>query len=224
MSRRDTIIIAVLINAGLLVVLFSTALKSNKGEEVAVVATHHEMPLAVGAPELPSQRPVALASPPQDEVDQLLRQFAPSIPIDATAPVATFTPEPKQDFAQELNAFAAPATESVAAMLEVVVKKGDVLEKIARTYHTTVDEIMRTNHLATTRLKIGQVLKIAGGKKGAGGAVTDSSHQYYTVKNGDNPWTIAVKNHMKVEELLRLNHLDADKARRLKPGDQLRIK
>lgn len=51
----------------------------------------------------------------------------------------------------------------------------------------------------------------------------ESSFKYYTVKNGDNPWTIAVKNHMKVDELLKLNHLDADKAKRLKPGDQLRI-
>ena len=35
MNRRDTIIIAVLLNAGLLIVLFATSLKSNKTEEAA---------------------------------------------------------------------------------------------------------------------------------------------------------------------------------------------
>ncbi len=48
--------------------------------------------------------------------------------------------------------------------------------------------------------------------------------KYYIVKHGDNPWTIAVKNKIKVEELLRLNNLDESKAKKLKPGDQLRIK
>jgi hypothetical protein len=32
-----------------------------------------------------------------------------------------------------------------------------------------------------------------------------------------------MKNQMKVDELLRLNNLDEEKAKRLKPGDQLRI-
>jgi len=47
---------------------------------------------------------------------------------------------------------------------------------------------------------------------------------YYTVKVGDNPWTIAMKHHMKVEELLRINSLNEEKARKLKPGDRLRIR
>jgi hypothetical protein len=48
--------------------------------------------------------------------------------------------------------------------------------------------------------------------------------KYYIVKSGDNPWSIAIKNHIKFDELLRLNHLDEEKAKKLKPGDKLRIK
>jgi hypothetical protein len=36
MSRRDTIIVAVLINAGLLIVLFASALKSNSPREESI--------------------------------------------------------------------------------------------------------------------------------------------------------------------------------------------
>jgi LysM repeat protein len=50
------------------------------------------------------------------------------------------------------------------------------------------------------------------------------SQDYYTVKVGDNPWTIAMKHHMKLEELLRMNSLNEEKARKLKPGDRLRIR
>lgn len=172
MSRRDTIIIAVLINAGLLVVLFSTALKSNKSEEVAATVNEQaQMPLPQTS-EIPMQRQVAVANTAQDEVDQLLRQFSqtPVVEPTATSAVTVAVSEQKSHFVQELNgtAFqpvATPLQEQPAAAtpasFEVVVKKGDVLEKIARTHHTTVDEIMKTNRLTSTRLKIGQVLKIA---------------------------------------------------------------
>ncbi len=52
----------------------------------------------------------------------------------------------------------------------------------------------------------------------------EGESEYYTMKVGDNPWVIAMKHHMKVEELLRLNGLNEEKARKLKPGDRLRIK
>ncbi|HSX13751.1 MAG TPA: LysM domain-containing protein [Chlamydiales bacterium] len=48
--------------------------------------------------------------------------------------------------------------------------------------------------------------------------------EYYIVKVGDNPWGIAMKHHMKLEELLKLNQLNEEKARKLKPGDRLRTR
>ena len=95
------------------------------------------------------------------------------------------------------------ATES--ALCEVKVKKGDVLEKIARQNHVTVNDIMKANKLSSTRLKIGQTLKIPSkGSKPSATTVSNEGAQYYTIKTGDNPWTIAVKHHMKVDELLKI--------------------
>jgi LysM repeat protein len=112
-----------------------------------------------------------------------------------------------------------------SSLREVKVKKGDVLEKIARQNHVSVSDIMKVNKLSSSRLKIGQTLKIpSGGSKPSISTVSNDGAQYYTIKNGDNPWTIAVKHHMKVDELLKLNGMNEDKARRLKPGDRIRIK
>ena len=48
--------------------------------------------------------------------------------------------------------------------------------------------------------------------------------KYYTVKPGDNPWTIAMKHHIKVDDLLKMNDLDNHKAKKLRPGDKLKIR
>jgi peptidoglycan DL-endopeptidase LytF len=246
MSRRDTIIIAVLINAGLLVVLFSTALKSNHKEDIAAAA---QSSFPVESVTEVSLNKEATPAPQGDEIDQVLRQFStPTVAVNAnpipqqtqSALIETEKVESKRDFAHDLNAITLTDVQVKQApgqpvkskeenkLLEVVVKKGDVLEKIARVNGSTVEEIMRLNHLTSTRLQIGQTLKVAP-KSGGREAVREKENRsdmvkYYTVKNGDNPWTIAVKNHMKVEELLKLNQLDQDKARHLKPGDQLRIR
>ncbi len=76
------------------------------------------------------------------------------------------------------------------------------------------------------------MLKISPGKKGEIASrtlpekpiVTPAAAEYYTVKVGDNPWSIAMKHHMKVEELLKLNGLNEENARKLKPGNRLRIR
>lgn len=232
MNRRDTIIIAVLLNAGLLIVLFATSLKSDKTEEAAPVV----QVLSSNQPEVATAVPAAPAAAPAgtDQIDQVIQQYV-------TPQVAAQTPEGQPNFLADLQAIGtdqqAPApvmentpvaTETAAESLkEVKVKKGDVLERIARQNHVSVDELMKVNKLSSTRLKIGQTLKIPAKGATARASTTAASSegaQYYTVKNGDNPWTIAVKHHMKVDELLKLNNMNEDKARRLKPGDRIRIK
>lgn len=244
MSRKDTIIVAVLVNAGLLIVLFASALKTDSPQlEVAAVPPSQ--------PQFASESVVKREPTPiiGDEVDQALHTYAtqsavaaaaPVIPPPQAAPVSSFAEDLKGFTAPEVPAAPLPITSTPVAVdlpnsewVEIKVKKGDVLEKIARHHHTTVSEIMKTNHLATTNLRIGQVLKI----KKQDGRVPDVrpvataapqqngfEPKYYIVKKGDNPWTIAVKNHMKVEELLKLNEMSEDQARRLKPGDRLRIR
>lgn len=259
MNRRDVIIIAVLVNAGLLVVLFASALKSGNDQPSISVQNEPATAPVIAQTEVPPPR--------GDEVDQVLSQFASvnsSSQVQSSPATATPVLQPLQQanslqmsqssldaqsplpgFSNDIPSLSAPQPLSVApvqpsftpqapeekheaAFKEVKVKKGDALEKIARTHHTTVQEIMRVNRLASTQLKIGQVLKIPTKNKAGASASTASSNsgesKYYTVKNGDNPWTIAVKNHLKVDELLKLNGLDEEKARKLKPGDQLRIR
>jgi peptidoglycan endopeptidase LytF len=235
MNRRDTVIIAVLLNAGLLIVLFATSVKSDKTEEVVPTTV-----LSSNQPEVQSM-PTPVAAAPiapagTDQLDQVIQQY-----VTPQVTGQTVQTETQPNFLADLQALGteqstpspvlenAPAiAESHAAepaLREVKVKKGDVLEKIARQNHVSVNDIMKANKLSSTRLKIGQTLKIPGkGSKQSSVASSNESAQYYTIKNGDNPWTIAVKHHMKVDELLKLNSMNEDKARRLKPGDRIRIK
>lgn len=237
MTRRDTILIAVLVNAGLLVVLFATALPSKNAGKISSEPLAQITPVEI----VPAPVPVHAALP-TDEVDQVLKQYNPQITQEA--PLAANTVGDFQTQGTEIDhssTFTTPTrVETIANpnFIEVKVKKGDVLDKIARNHHCQVDEIMRLNSLSSTRLHIGQVLKVPSksekketvavkkveNPQPVQEAPPSTGVKYYTVKVGDNPWTIAVKNHMKVEELLKLNNLNEDKARRLKPGDQIRIK
>ncbi len=237
MSKKDTVIIAILLNAGLLIVLFATSLKSDPsgGESqthpIVTPALQKEEQIVSVPPSKEAEKPpIALSG---DEVDQMIKQYA--TPQAALAPV-----EVTPNFADDVQAIGglslatpAPAQQTITseetAYKEVKVKKGDVLEKIARLNHVTVDEIMQTNKMTNTRLKIGQVLKIPTKSKKETVTqslkpVIDSAQKLYTIKNGDNLWAIAVKNHMKMEDLLKLNNLTEEKARHLKPGDQIKIK
>ena len=260
MSRRDTIIVAVLVNAGLLIVLFASALKSSAPNGELVLNTP---PVVQQAPEPVLKKEVSFAG--GDEVDQALNQFsqAQSAAAATPSPVASIEPQAPvaSSFADDLRPLAVaepsavhsspnpalqvltmpivPQNKPFSEFIEIKVKKGDVLEKIARHHHTTVAEIIKANKLTNTNLRIGQVLKIPNKtiRKAETSTIAYSAQEttvapvsneettkYYTVKKGDSPWTIAVRNHLKVEDLLKLNNMNEEQARRLKPGDKLRIK
>lgn len=236
MDRKKTILIAVMINAGLLVVLFIAALSSqDEGGSVEIAQT----PLSsTNRPLFPNEADAVLQQTP-------VAQEAPmQVPVVLKAPAAEMSPPPEViPSTMAVHRLPQPAPEVVVAMpaapsrgnttgTEVTVKKGDNLEKIAKAHHTTVDEMIRLNQLPGSFLRIGQVLKIPEVKKTAQVAktkplqetATAASPEYYTIKVGDNPWGIAMKHHMKVEELLKLNHLTEEKARKLKPGERLRTR
>lgn len=255
MNRKDTIIIAILVNAALLVALFVSAIKKEREEPKMASVTKEsvfEKPL-----ELPRQQPQnAIKAASGDEVDLVLKEFTqnqqnlaagPSTGKEGNAmPVFSFAEasdaagvkneneiRPSSAFAQDpfvsFNQSSAPQDKSEEGIVQWTVKKGDALEKIARANKTSVEEIMKLNDLKGSSLRIGQVLKVkknSSHQKGSDTASSpkESSPKFYTVKTGDNPWTIAVKNQLKLEELLKLNNLNEEKARRLKPGDELRIR
>ncbi|HEX4839375.1 MAG TPA: LysM peptidoglycan-binding domain-containing protein [Rhabdochlamydiaceae bacterium] len=236
MNRRDTIIIAVLLNAGLLIVLFATSVKSDKTEEtVPTTVLSSNQPEIQSTPASVAAAPIAPAG--ADQLDQVIQQY-----VTPQVTGQTIQTETGSNFLADLQALGtdqaapvmAPVMERAPAIVEmqaaepalreVKVKKGDVLEKIARQNNVSVSDIMKVNKLSSTRLKIGQILKMPGKSAKASIATASGDNaQYYTIKNGDNPWTIAVKHHMKVDELLKLNNMNEDKARRLKPGDRIRI-
>ena len=226
MNRKNTILLAVLINAGLLLVLFVTALSSKDEVQVAEVNPKAVPQESAPAPLFGGEElDLALkphAAPAETPAVQTESQPAPvmhALPPMAVEP----TPTPLVIQAPALN----PAPTS--SVREVVVKKGDSLEKIAKVNHTSVEELIKFNHLSSSFLRVGQLIKIpqAGAAKPASkpiAAAETKGADYYVVKVGDTPWTIAMKHHLKVDELLKLNNLNEEKAKRLKAGDRLRIR
>lgn len=207
MSRRDTIIIAVLVNAGLLMVLFATATRS--GEKPEKAQKRVEL-----AKELPTKKKKEIPVPEVDAFDDFLAE-AFSEDTEELVLADVIEPEPVVQAAP-------PVQEN---LVKVTVKSGDFLEKIARNNNTTVAAIMKANNMTSTNLRVGQVLSVPVREKPLNPAAPAAAEsEYYVVKDGDSPWLIASKNRVRLEDLLRLNGLDEQKARRLRPGDKLRIR
>lgn len=237
MSRRDTIIVAVLVNTGMLAVLFMLALNNDPAEDLPVAVPRTELFVA----DQSEQTFAVLDEPsyalePRDELDQVLKNY----PLDASNSVPIVIEEPQKESTvvcpkplvkEEAEA---PKTSNEKGYVEVTVKRGDYLEKIARANGTTIEAIMRINKLQTERIDIGQVLKVPLPKKKVAEASkkntpkqpekTDGEAQYYTLKTGDNPWKVAKEFHVKFDDLLKLNDLNEEKARGLMPGDVLRVR
>ncbi len=234
MNRKHTILIAVMVNTGLLVILFITALSTP--EEVFLPSS----PQMVEVPPLPAKLPDPEPLKPlfTEALDQTLRlplqpeikpEIKPAAPPETPVlhPLPSRAPEPAPAPVAEAPRPVAPTPD----FIEIAVKKGDSLDKLAKEHHTSVSELIKINRLPSSFLRVGQLLKIPAQKQASSApkapaplAKNEDALEYYTVKVGDNPWTIAMKHNMKVEELLRLNGLNEEKARKLKPGDRLRTK
>lgn len=89
--------------------------------------------------------------------------------------------------------------------INYTVKKGDSLYKIANAYNTSVTNIVNLNNLKNNNLSIGQVLKIPVTSGG-----TSPSMQTYTVKSGDNLYSIARKFNTTVDSIKKKNNLNSN--------------
>jgi len=99
-----------------------------------------------------------------------------------------------------------------------VVKSGDSLWILAKRYRTTTKKIQALNHLTTTKLSIGQILKIPGGKQEV---LTGETLKTYEVKRGDSPFQIAQRHKMPLERFLRINRLTPRS--KIYPGQRLYV-
>lgn len=107
------------------------------------------------------------------------------------------------------------------------VASGETLGTIASRYGTTVAEIQRINGLRSTKIYVGQRLKV---KKGVGETSSTNTTQstqpsatkkYYTVRSGDTFGKIAQRHRMTISQLKRLNPgINID---RLSIGQRVRI-
>lgn len=94
-----------------------------------------------------------------------------------------------------------------------IVKKGDTLYSIARTYGVPVNELKTLNNLTNNNLSVGMTLKIPSIEEPSGTSI-------YTVKKGDTLYKIAGLYNMTVNELKALNNLTSNS---LSIGQQLKV-
>jgi membrane-bound lytic murein transglycosylase D len=114
------------------------------------------------------------------------------------------------------------------------VRRGETLGDIAEQYGISERELMRVNHLRSSRqLKYGQTLRIPGSASGMGGPETqvaakapeerrDAPDSEYMVKRGDTLFNIARAHQVEAEDLARWNGLD--RRARLQAGQKLRLR
>ncbi len=99
------------------------------------------------------------------------------------------------------------------------VKRGESLGSISKLYGVTVSDIKRWNNLSSTRLLVGQKLKIGGDP---GQEKPKPIVRYYTVRSGDNFSTIARRHGVTQTQLKKLN--PGINVSKLRIGQRLRIR
>ncbi|HMK44679.1 MAG TPA: LysM peptidoglycan-binding domain-containing protein [Dissulfurispiraceae bacterium] len=95
-----------------------------------------------------------------------------------------------------------------------VVKRRETLASVAKHYGMSEQELKTANGLKSSRLKPGKQLVV----RNTGGAA--NNRQLYTVKKGDNIWSIARRNNTTVDEIKSLNGLTSNA---LKPSQKLAL-
>lgn len=235
------IIVAVLLNTVILSVLFMLAITNEDLQFASDIEMASRQEILED--KLPAKLPIAsiplvLVDEPleEDKLELILSELDinDSDSINRQQEWAIYNPQPSE---VETKLLQESHSDNV---MEIIVKKGDSLDRIARANATTVQSIKSLNGLRNDHLKIGQVLHVDVGsaKKSTPlrvnqqapisniknqSAVIRTEPIYYTIKSGDSPWKLAKQFNVNMEDLLRLNQLDEEKARNLKIGDKIRV-
>lgn len=88
------------------------------------------------------------------------------------------------------------------------VKSGDNLYAISKKYNLNMDELIKYNNLKSTLLSIGQQLKIP--NKQTSNNQTTSKYIEYTVKKGDNLYSIGRQYGISQDEIMKYNGLTSN--------------
>mgnify|MGYP003677743410 CR=1 FL=1 len=130
-----------------------------------------------------------------------------------------------------------PKPEPKPTPTEYTVKSGDNPWAIAQRYGFSMNDLLALNNIKDAKnLKIGQVLKLPPGKTGSSAAsapakttpppapkkpAAGAGYDLYTIKKGENPWTISKKLKVSHQSILDLNkNLNF---RDLKIGQQIKV-
>jgi len=129
-----------------------------------------------------------------------------------------------------------PEPETSAPKVHVV-KSGESLGFIAGKYNVSVNELISWNNLTSSKVIVGQKLKIQAGSQKGSAAQASSAKQtsskppvkpagngkffYYTIQSGDNLWDLADQFDVTVAQIKNLN--DIKNASYLKPGQKIKI-
>jgi membrane-bound lytic murein transglycosylase D len=91
------------------------------------------------------------------------------------------------------------------------VRRGQHLSMIARRYGTSVSQIKRLNNLSSSRIYVGQKLRVKGSSKTSTSPVKKSlpvaTKNYYVVRSGDNLISIAKSHDMTLSQIKSINNL-----------------
>lgn len=190
-----------------------------------VQATPVAEPTPVPAPAQPA---VAATPAPATTGENHITQ-AP-VNMEAVSPVAQPVPTVEPIAVQPTPAPAQPATPSVEVKHHV--NSGDTWGRVAAQYGITEDVLKGANPTlaARTTLPGGAYLVVpvpadsqaAQAAQAARPAVADTA-KYHVVKRGENLGSIARKNNISLNKLMKLNNMTNADARRLKVGRKLKV-
>ena len=153
-----------------------------------------------------------------DETEMQQPQTAP--PVQPVAPVAATA-------TTQADAPATPAANLPAVPEYYRVKSGDTIMRIATAYGVSAESLINLNDLEDLGdIHVGQELKLPSGATSPNEALlaprtVKDSGNYYTVKSGDTPVSIAHKLHVVYADLLQLNKIEDPK--KLKIGSRLKV-
>lgn len=103
------------------------------------------------------------------------------------------------------------------------VTKGETLYSISRTYNISIDELKKTNNIANGKLHLGQELKLRQPEEpGKNTAIANGEFpkkgKTHKVVSGESLFSIAMKNNVSVDDLMKINNLPNGK---IHPGQEL---